>query len=205
MDRQNQLAEEIWIEQASHGDLDAFNQLVLKYQDPAYRHALWLSNDGWLADEVVQDSFLKAFQNLNGFRGGSFRAWLMRIVTNTAYDYLRRSAKHSTLPLNPEEDGDELESPAWLADPNASVEAAAEKSEQVQFIYQALNELQETYRNVIVLIDLQDFDYQEAAQTLNIPLGTVKSRLARARLQLSQILSGQLVEGNSIFPSTLVV
>ncbi len=185
--------EEVWTQQAANGDLDAFNQLVLKHQDLAYRHAVSMLNDGWMADEVVQEGFLKAFQNMKSFRGGSFRAWLMRIVTNTAYDVLRQTSKQPTQPLFPDDDdGEEMESPRWLADPNTSVEGSVEQEEQVQFIYRTMNELQEIYRSVLTLVDLQDFDYEEAAQALNVPVGTVKSRLARARLQMKEKLGNSL-------------
>lgn len=181
--------EEIWTKQAANGDLDAFNQLVLKYQDLAYRHALSMLNDGWLAEEVVQESFLKAFQHMPSYRGGSFRAWMMRIVANTAYDVLRQTSKQPSQPLFPEDDdGEEIESPRWLADPNASVEGAVEEDEKTKVIYRTINELQDIYRNVLTLVDLQDFDYEEAAQALNVPVGTVKSRLARARLQMKEKL-----------------
>lgn len=124
-----------------------------------------------------------------GFRGGSFRAWLMRIVTNTAYDTLRASSKRPTQPLFPDDDdGEEMESPRWLADPNASVDGAVEEDERTKFIYSTMNELQDIYRIVLTLVDLQDFDYEEAAQVLNIPVGTVKSRLARARMQMKEKL-----------------
>jgi RNA polymerase sigma-70 factor (ECF subfamily) len=185
--------EELWIRQAADGDLDAFNQLVLKHQDLAYRHALSMLSDGWLAEEVVQESFIKAFQKMPSFRGGSFRAWLLRIVTNTAYDVLRQISKQSTQPLFPDDnDGEEMESPRWLADPNASVEGAVEEEERTKFIYRTLNELQDIYRNVLALVDLQDFDYEETAQALNIPVGTVKSRLARARMQMKEKLGNSL-------------
>lgn len=204
MESKNLPMEELWIEQASHGSLDAFNQLVLKYQDAVYTHARIMLNDDWLAEEVTQDSFLKAFQNINGFRGGSFRAWLMRIVTNTAYDVLRRTSKRPTQPLFPEaDDGEEMESPYWLADPNASVERTLEQAEHAKFIERALSELQDIYRNVITLIDLQDYEYEEASQALNIPIGTVKSRLARARLQMRQILGAQK-EREFALPSSAV-
>lgn len=181
--------DEVWTRRAAKGDLDAFNQLVLKHQDLAYRHALSMLSDGWLAEEVVQESFLKAFQHMPGFRGGSFRAWLMRIVTNTAYDVLRQTSKRPTLPLFPDDDnGEEVESPRWLADPNTLVEGAVEEGERVKFIYRTLNELQDIYRIVLILVDLQDFGYEEAAQALNVPVGTIKSRLARARMQLKEKL-----------------
>lgn len=184
--------EETLVKSAANGDLDAFNQLVLNYQDMAYRHALSMLNDNWRAEEVVQDSFLKTFQNLKSFRGGSFRAWLMRIITNTAYDTLRYSSKRPTQPLFPDDgDGEEMESPRWLADPNGSVEKALEERERTKFIHLTLNELQDIYRNVLTLVDLQDFDYEEAAQALNVPIGTVKSRLARARMQLKEKLQAR--------------
>lgn len=181
--------DEVWTWRAAKGDLDAFNQLVLKHQSLAYRHALSMLSDGWLAEETVQESFLKAFQHMSGFRGGSFRAWLMRIVTNTAYDTLRASSKRPTQPLLPDDDdGEEMESSRWLADPNASVESAVEEDERAKFIYHTLSELQDIYRDVLTLVDLQDFDYEEAAQALNIPIGTIKSRLARARMQMKEKL-----------------
>ncbi len=206
MELKDQMTEETWIRLAADGDLDAFNQLVLKHQDSAYHHALAMLNDGWLAEEAVQDSFLKAFQNMNSFRGGSFRGWLMRIVTNTAYDMLRRSAKRPTQPLLPDdEDGEEIESPRWMADPNASVEGAVERDEQAQVIHHTLSELQNIYRDVLTLVDLQEFDYEEAAQALNIPIGTVKSRLARARLKARQLLSSKLGDRFSMSTSALAV
>ena len=181
--------EEIWTQQAANGDLDAFNQLVLKHQDLAYRHAVSMLNDDWLAEDVVQEGFVKAFQNMPSFRGGSFRAWLMRIVTNMAYDVLRQTCKQRTQPLFPEDDdGEEMESPHWLADPNAQVEGAVEVGERTKFIYSTMNELQDIYRTVLTLVDLQDFDYEEAARALNVPVGTVKSRLARARMQMKEKL-----------------
>lgn len=181
--------EETLVKSASNGNLDAFNQLVLKHQDLAYRHAVSMLNDGWMAEEVVQESFLKAFQNVKSFRGGSFPAWLMRIVTNTVFDTLRYSLKRLTQPLFPDDDdGEEMESPRWLADPNASVEGTVEEDERTKFILRTLNELQDIYRTVLTLVDLQDFDYEEAAHALNVPVGTVKSRLARARMQMKEKL-----------------
>lgn len=184
-------AEERRVRQAAGGDLDAFNQLALDHQDMAYRHALALLGDPASAEDAVQESFIKAFQNLGGFRGGSFRGWLLRIVTNSAYDVLRRSKRRPTQPLFPEDEyGDEVESPAWLADPNASVEGRVEQDEEAKRIHQLLDELPEVYRSVITLIDLYELDYAEAAQALKVPIGTIKSRLARARLQMQEKLRG---------------
>lgn len=182
---------------AAQGDLDAFNQLVLTYQNMAYHHAFSLLGDSDQAEDATQESFIKAFQAINGFRGGSFRGWLLRIVTNSTYDMLRRSRRHPTQPLFPVDDeGEEVESAAWLADPNTSVQSTVEQNELSKDIYRVLDELPDAYRSVLTLIDVHDLDYTEAAQALKIPIGTVKSRLARARLQMQEKLRGNLNYGN---------
>jgi RNA polymerase sigma-70 factor (ECF subfamily) len=177
------------VRMASRGDLDAFNQLVLRYQNLAYRHANALLGDSASAEDAVQESFIRAFQSMAGFRGGSFRAWILKIVTNSAYDVLRRSKKHPVQPLFPEnEHGDDIESPNWLADPAASIENIVEQAEFSTDLYRVLDELSERYRTVLTLIDIYEFDYAEAAQVLKVPIGTIKSRLARARLKMSERL-----------------
>ena len=165
---------------AARGDLDAFNQLVLCYQDLAYGQALSVMGDPAEAEDITQESFIKAFQKIRQFRGGSFRAWLLKIVTYTAYDQLRRNKRQPTTALNPEdEDGEEMESPSWLADPGPSVEVILERDELSRTIQGLLDELPESYRNVINLIDRYELDYKEAAEALGVPIGTIKSRLAR--------------------------
>jgi RNA polymerase sigma-70 factor, ECF subfamily len=179
--------------QASTGDLEAYNQLVKRYEDLAYRHAYTLVGDPDLAADATQESFIKAFQAINTFRGGSFRAWLLRIVTNSAYDLFRRFRRQPTRTLFPEgEDGEEMESPSWIADPAASVQAIVEQNEFTRDIYRTLAELPAVYRTVLTLVDVHELEYQEAARALNVPVGTVKSRLARARLQMKQRLEGRL-------------
>lgn len=181
--------DEVLVLAASKGNLDAFNQLVLRYQDLAYHHAYSLMGDPDSAEDVAQESFVKAFHGLNGFRGGSFRSWILRIVTNCAYDILRRSQRHPSQPLFPEdENGEELDSAPWLADPSASVQDAVEQAELSEEIRALMEQLPESYRNVLTLVDVHQLDYLEAAETLRVPIGTVKSRLARARLQMKESL-----------------
>ena len=185
--------EEILLRQAMEGDLEAFNQLVLRYQDLAYNHAYALLGNPDQAEDAAQESFIKAFQAMNGFRGGSFRGWLLKIVTNSAFDWLRRSQRHPMQPLYPEdENGEEVDSPPWIADPGASVQFAVEQKELSNDIYRMLDELPETYRSVLTLIDWYDMDYLEAAEALKIPIGTVKSRLARARLRMQEKLKSRV-------------
>jgi RNA polymerase sigma-70 factor (ECF subfamily) len=173
------------------GDLVAFNQLVLANQDLAYHHAYYLLGDPADAQDAVQEGFLKAFQGLHGFRGGSFRAWLLRIVTNSAYDMLRLSQRHPTQPLFPEDrDGVEVESPTWFSGRGESVQDAVEQNELAMHLYRTLDRLPTVYHDVLILIDVYELDYAAVAEFLEVPLGTVKSRLARARLNMQEGLTG---------------
>ena len=107
------------INEAQKGDLDAFNTLILHYQDSVFNTALRILGDDDLAADATQDAFISAFKSINSFRGGSFKAWLMRTVTNACYDELRRQKRRPTTPLEPDtDDGEEMDSPRWLADPN---------------------------------------------------------------------------------------
>jgi len=183
------LVESLLILAASKGDLDAFNDLVLKYQDLVFSRAYGILGDCHSAEDAAQECFLKAFQNISGFRGGSFRAWLFKIVTNLCYDEMRWYQRHPTISLIPEENECEgMKSPTLVADPNSSVQSLVEQSELSGILNCFLDELPENYRNPITLIDLHDLDYSEAAEVLEIPLGTLKSRLARARFQLKEKL-----------------
>ncbi len=176
---------------AQKGDLNAFNTLVLAYQDVLYNTALRILSDEDQAADAVQEAFLSAFRALNSYRGGSFRAWLLRTVTNACYDELRRKKRRPTAPLEPETaDGEEVESPGWLADPNASPEDILDQVELEHAIQHCLKNLPTDFRTVVVLADIQGLDYSEVAVAIKKPLGTVKSRLARARLRLRECLRG---------------
>jgi RNA polymerase sigma-70 factor (ECF subfamily) len=179
------------IRSAQHGDLEAFNRLVLAYQDALYNTALRILGDEDLAADATQDAFLSAFRGLNGFRGGSFRAWLLRTVTNACYDELRRRRRRPTTPLEPVNDEqEEVESPRWMADPDASPERELDQAELEHAIQHCLERLPAEFRAVVVLADIQGLDYSEVARAVRTPLGTVKSRLARARLRLRECLQG---------------
>lgn len=182
--------EETLIANASQGDLEAFNELVLNYQNLVYRHAYFIVTDPNVAEDIAQDSFIKAFRGLGSFHGGSFRAWLLKIVTRVALDHFRRVRHHPALPLYPQDEtGEELESPIWLVDPTASVQETVERREEATQLYKALQQLPAAYLIVMTLIDLYDLDYQEAAEALSIPVGTIKSRLARARMQMRETIT----------------
>jgi RNA polymerase sigma-70 factor (ECF subfamily) len=176
---------ETLVKRASKGDLEAFNSLVLYYQQMVYNHAYALTGDPDIADDITQESFIKAFRSLYGYRGGSFRAWLLKITTNTFYDQLRKSKKDPKLSLyQTGPDGDETDSQNWLIDTTTSIQTTVEHNDDMKRLYNLINELPAEYRCTITLIDLFETDYKEASQILKVPIGTIKSRLARARFQI---------------------
>jgi RNA polymerase sigma-70 factor, ECF subfamily len=177
--------------EAQHGDLDSFNTLVLTYQDILFNTALRIMGDDDAAADATQEAFLSAFRAIKSYRGGSFKAWLLRTVTNACYDELRRQKRRPTVQLEPEtEDGEEMETPRWLADPAMGPEEEVAADELEHAIQHCLNELPAEFRAVVVLTDIQGMDYKEVATTVRVPLGTIKSRLARARLRLRECLQG---------------
>jgi RNA polymerase sigma-70 factor (ECF subfamily) len=183
--------EESLIHAARQGDLEAFNQLVLNYQGMAYRKAYALLRNRDAAQDITQDALIQAYQNLLSYRGGSFRSWLLRIVTHASVDELRRWRRQPLFFINPlDAEGDEVETPPWLVDPGLPVEEVVEWAEFGSLLSHSLNELPGSYRSVVFLVDVLDLDYGEAANILDIPRGTVKSRLARARMRLRRQLLG---------------
>jgi len=156
-----------------------------------FNTALRILGDEDLASDATQEAFLSAFRSIGSFRGGSFKAWLMRTVTNACYDELRRQKRRPSVPLEPEtDDGEEIDSPRWLADPSMSPEQKAEADEVEHAIQHCLNNLPIEFKTVVVMADIQGMDYSEVAIAVRVPLGTIKSRLARARLRLRECLQG---------------
>jgi RNA polymerase sigma-70 factor (ECF subfamily) len=182
--------EEQLILAAQKGDLDAFNRLVVSYQGLVFNLAFRLLSDD-AAEDITQDAFISAFNSLRSFRGGSFKAWLLRIVTNAAYDELRRRQRRPQTPLEPDTpEGEDVPDPIWLADPGESLQELAERVELNKAIQSCLDQLETEFRVPVILVDVQGLDYAEAAEVLRRPLGTVKSRLARARNRLQLCLQG---------------
>jgi len=179
------------IQDAQKGDLEAFNRLVLAYQDMVLNQAYRVMGELPAAEDAAQEAFLSAYRKIRTYRGGSFKAWLLRIVTNACYDELRRRKRRPTTSLEPVDPYDEaVESPHWLADPGESPEECATRTELGRAIQDCLGQLAPDFRTVVVLIDIQGVDYQQAAQAVGKPLGTIKSRLARARGGLRDCLQG---------------
>jgi RNA polymerase sigma-70 factor (ECF subfamily) len=181
----------VLIKAAQAGDLDSFNHLVLDYQNQVYNQAYRMMGECEAADDATQEAFISAYRNLHTFRGGSFRAWLLRIVTNACYDELRRRKRRPTTPLEPLDDsGEEIESPQWISDPNGTPEENLEQIELSKAIQHCIQELPHEFRTVVILVDVQGMDYAEVSEAIGKPLGTIKSRVARARLRLRDCLQG---------------
>ena len=179
------------IKDAQSGDLGAFNRLVLAYQNQAYNLAYRMLSEEAAAADATQNAFLSTYKNLRSYRGGSFRAWVLRMVTNSCYDELRRRHRHPTTSLEPAtEDDEEIESPRWLASDGPSPEESVERAELEQAIQRCLGGLPEEFRLIVILVDIQGMDYSEVSAAIGKPLGTVKSRLARARMRLRGCLQG---------------
>ncbi len=177
------------IQAAQEGDLDSFNRLVLDYQDMLYNQAYRVIGEPGAAEDATQEAFISAYRKLHTYRGGSFKSWLLRIVTNACYDELRRRKRKPVAPLEIQnEDGEEFESPTWMTDPGDSPEERLQRRELAGAIQRCLDQLSIDFRMVVVLVDVQGLDYAEVAQVLETPLGTVKSRLARARHRMQDCL-----------------
>ena len=183
------MEETVLIQATSQGNLTAFNDLVLKYQDQVFNLARRILDNQDMAEDIAQDTFIHAFQKIHQFRGGSFRAWLLKIATNLCYDEMRTWKRHPYQPLEPtDKENNIYESPQWLRDPNPLPERMVETDDLHEILENAISKLPNIYRTTLSLIDIDEFDYKEAASIMGISIGTVKSRLARGRIQLGNYL-----------------
>jgi len=176
------------------GQLGAFNHLVLAYQQMVYNTAYRLLGDRDAAADASQEAFLAAFQAIKSFRGGSFRAWLLRIVTNACYDQLRAKKRRPTTSLDALlVDASENSYPSRMVSPDNHVMRRELQAE----LQRGLLSLPEEQRLVVILSDVQGLSYEEIATATNTNLGTVKSRLSRARAHLRDYLKAR-----ELLPST---
>jgi RNA polymerase sigma-70 factor (ECF subfamily) len=186
--------EESLIQQAQRGDVVAFNRLVVQYQELVFNVAYRIMGDPAAAEDVAQETFITAYQSLRTFRGGSFKSWLMRVATNRCYDELRRRKRRPQSSLD--ELTDENESYAFLRSPTDGPEAHRQRVELAQAIERCLKALPDDQRIATVLGDVEGYDYQEIAAITRVSLGTVKSRISRARAKLRdclQAVGGELL------------
>ena len=180
--------EEALIQQAKNGDVPSYNRLVLHYQQAVYNVAYRIMGEPQSAEDATQEAFISAYKSLNRFRGGNFKSWLMRIVTNACYDELRRRKRR------PQSSLDELtadnESSAFLRSPVEGPEAQQQTVELMEAVEHCLQALPDDQRITAVLGDVEGYDYREIAEITRVSLGTVKSRMSRARSKLRDCLQG---------------
>jgi RNA polymerase sigma-70 factor (ECF subfamily) len=164
-----------------HNDLPNFEQDVLPHLDAAYNLARWLMRNDQDAQDAVQEAYLRAFRFFSGFHGGDARAWLLKIVRNTCYTWLRASR-----PLRDAAEFDEnLSAPDYHA-PNP--EELLLQNDSGNLLHKALENLPEGLREVLILREIEGMSYREIADITGVPLGTVMSSLSRARGRLRQAL-----------------
>ena len=182
-------SETLLINSAQQGNMDAFNELALHYQDLLYCIALRITRNECVAQDALQEAMIHAFRHIKSFRGGNFKSWLARVTVNAGYDELRRGKRHNGIPLELyTNEGDEIESPDWMRDPTTGPEDRAEQSELGRILHSCIKVLNPDYRLMVILVDMEGMSYEEAAYVAHVPVGTVKSRLARARMQLRDSL-----------------
>jgi RNA polymerase sigma-70 factor (ECF subfamily) len=175
------------IQNAQQGDLPSFNTLVTRHQRSVYNVCLRMLRDSALAEDAAQDTFIKAWTSIGTFRGGLVRPWLLRIATNRCYDILRSQGRRPASSL----DAELVESePQWTSQTAIAEhpEGHATRRELSAFLERALGELPDDQRLAIILSDVQGHSYDEIAQITQVAVGTVKSRIFRARARLRELV-----------------
>ena len=174
---------------SKEGDLSAFEELLILYQDRVYTHCLHLTGNVDDAQDLAQDVFIQAFRKITAFRGDAdFGTWLHRIAVNLWINQIRKNSKLVCIsydaPIETKEGKMELE----FTSSESSPSEAAEASEQSYTVQMALSKLPEEFKLVIVLRDLEGYSYDEIAEMLACSVGTVKSRISRGRRLLRKFL-----------------
>lgn len=183
------------IRAAQLGDDLAFGRLIGHYHASVQRLAKHIMSTEEAAADAVQDALIKVHRALPRFQDGNFRSWLLRIVTNTCYDHLRSRKRRPAMSLDELTEASGPDLPFMRTGDKHNPELIASRRETMEFLLGTIEELPEWHRDVVLLIDVHGYDYSEAAELLDLPLGTVKSRLSRARATLRD----RLVE-STLFP-----
>ena len=177
------------VRQVAAGDTNAFEKLVLEYEKNVYSIALRMTGNSEDAADMTQEAFIKAFNSLSGFRGDSkFSVWLYRIVSNVCLDFLRSRSRRPTVSLSFEDDDGE-DTELDIADETQSPEILLERSLTRESVRRGLDSLPPDYRQILLLREIQGLSYEEISQALSLEVGTVKSRIFRARKRLCAFLT----------------
>jgi RNA polymerase sigma-70 factor (ECF subfamily) len=170
--------------------LRLFEQMVLPHLDAAYNLARWLAGNDHDAQDVAQEASLRAFRFFGNFRGENARAWLLTIVRNTFYTWLRKNRPaEKTVELNDET--------LDIEDVSACAETASAQFADADAVRRAIAELPVEFREIVILREMEGFSYKEIADLSDVPIGTVMSRLARARKLLQKSLAGEFQTGGA--------
>ncbi len=163
------------------GNAGRFEQIVLPHLDAAYNLARWLVRNLQDAQDIVQESYLRAFKFFSGFQGGDPRAWLLKIVRNTSYSFLEKNR-----PASLAEEFDEKIHATETGGPDAEAEMV--RGVESRMLQEALDSMPVNFREILILRELEGLSYKEIAEVVNVPMGTVMSSLARGRERLREIL-----------------
>jgi len=178
------------VQAAKNGDLSAFEQLVKRYDRNIFRIAQHITQNREDAEDVMQDAFLKAYENLEQFQGNSkFYTWLVRIAVNESLMKLRRRRTDKTVSLDQEIETEEDTMPREVADWSPNPEQLYKQGELKEILTKTINGLPASFRTVFVLRDVEGLSTEETAEALGLSVPAVKSRLLRARLQLRERLN----------------
>lgn len=185
--------EKLLIVKSKKGDIDAFEELIKNYEKKAYNIAYRIMNNEEDAEDMTQEALVKIYKSIKNFREEStFSTWLYRIVTNVCLDELRKRKKSETIPLEISTEGDKGTIRFEIGADKETPEDLYELAELRQMILNKINSLKDDYRTVIILRDMQGFSYEEISIILGCSLGTIKSRINRARKALKDKLRLEL-------------
>lgn len=177
------------IKKCQAGDMDSFDILVRTYSERAFAVAFGMMGNNHDAGDMTQEAFIKVFKNIKKFNFQSaFNTWLHRIVKNVCIDELRKRKRGKMISLDSSISSDDGDYVIQIPDESPGVQEILEREETQKIMWEALDELSENHRLVLVLADIKGYDYTQVAEIAGVPVGTVKSRISRARMKLAEII-----------------
>lgn len=184
--------EKTLIKKIKSGDIEAFSELVLQYEKRAFNFAYRILKDAHLAEDATQEAFLRVYSKIDTFLGNSsFSTWFYTVLNNICLDILRKKSRQSETLTISQTSSDDEEYELQIEDKSAGPYESLQKKDAATLLEKAIDLLSVEHRSVIILRDIEGREYDEIAKILKISLGTVKSRLSRARLALRKILEKQ--------------
>ncbi len=184
------LTEKILIEKSQKGDMESFEKLIKEYQKGAYNIAYRMLGNTEDAKDASQESIIKIYRSIDGFKmRSSFKTWFYRIVTNTCLDYRRKRSRNNVLYIDNALNTEEGSYSREVEDPSDGPEEILLKNENMEALQRCIFGMPEKYRMAIILRDIRGFSYSEMGEIMELPEGTVKSRISRARIMLKKIIN----------------